>query len=65
MINELTVEDLKERLDKKEIQLIDVREDHEVELCSIIRSIHIPMKIIPKTLHKLSKSIDYAVICHV
>jgi adenylyltransferase/sulfurtransferase len=43
-MEEITATELKERLDKgDDIQLIDVREDHEVAIARIPNAIHIPM----------------------
>ena len=43
-MKELSVKELKAKLDSSEnIQLIDVREQHEVEICSFDNAIHIPM----------------------
>jgi adenylyltransferase/sulfurtransferase len=43
-MKELSVKELKAKLDSGEnIQLIDVREQHEVEICSFDNAIHIPM----------------------
>ena len=64
MINEISVLNLKEKLERKKIVLLDVREDDEVKICSIKESVHVPMKNIPKILHKLRKDTDYAIICH-
>jgi adenylyltransferase/sulfurtransferase len=43
-MEEINATELKERLDKgDDIQLIDVREDHEVAIARIPNAIHIPM----------------------
>ena len=61
---ELNVLDLKEKLDSKEIILIDVREDYEVKICYIKNSKHISMNRIPNNLDRLDKKNKYAIICH-
>jgi rhodanese-related sulfurtransferase len=43
LIRELTPQELKDKLDSRQaIQIIDIREIHEIEICSI-NGIHIPM----------------------
>ena len=64
MIKEILVKELKDSLDKKDLTLIDVREDEEHAICSIETSVHIPMNKIPSRLDKLDKDISYAIICH-
>ena len=64
MIKEMLVKELKEGLDKKDLVLIDVREDDEYSICNIEPSVHIPMNKIPSQLDKLDKDTDYAIICH-
>ena len=61
---ELNVLELKEKLDSKEITLIDVREDYEVGICHIKNSKHILMNQIPNSLDLLEKKNKYAIICH-
>ena len=64
MIKEILVKELKDKLDKKDLILIDVREEDEYGICNIEPSVHIPMNKIPSHLGKLSKDTGYAVICH-
>lgn len=64
MIIEILVEELKDCLDKKELVLIDVREEEEYTICNIEPSLHIPMSQIPSHIDKLDKDIGYAIICH-
>ena len=61
---ELSVLELKEKLDLQDINLIDVREDYEVKICCIKNSEHISMNQIPNNLHLLNKKNRYAIICH-
>ena len=61
---ELNVLELKEKLDSKEITLIDVREEYEVRICHIKDSKHILMNQIPNNLDQLDKKNKYAIICH-
>ena len=64
MIKEILVKELKDSLDKKDLILIDVRENEEYAICNIDPSVHIPMSKIPSHLDKLDKDIGYAIICH-
>ena len=64
MIKEILVTQLKDSLAKKEIVLIDVREQDERDICNIESSVHIPMNKIPSHLDKLFKDTEYAIICH-
>tara|TARA_Y100001954_G_scaffold55767_1_gene59968 strand:- start:15 stop:329 length:315 start_codon:yes stop_codon:yes gene_type:complete len=64
MIREILVKELKDSLDKKDLILIDVREEEEYAICNIEPSVHIPMNTIPSQLDKLDKDNSYAIICH-
>ena len=64
MIKEILVKELSDRLEKKDLILIDVREDEEYAICKIESSVHIPMNKIPSHLDKLDQDTVYAIICH-
>ena len=64
MIKEILVTQLKDSLIKKELVLIDVREQEEHDICNIEPSVHIPMNKIPSHVDKLDKDNEYAIICH-
>ena len=64
MIKEISVTQLKKSLIKKELILIDVREQEEHDICNIDPSVHIPMNKIPSNLDKLGTDTEYAIICH-
>ena len=64
MIKEILVKELRDRLNKKDLILIDVREEDEYAICNIEPSVHIPMNKIPSHLEKLDKDTGYAIICH-
>ena len=64
MIKEILVKELKDRLDKKDLIIIDVREEDEYAICKIEPSVHIPMNKISSHLDKLDKDTRYAIICH-
>jgi rhodanese-related sulfurtransferase len=61
-MNSKTVAELKQMLDAKEdFQLIDVREEHEFEICNLNGEL-IPMGEIPDNVKKISK--DKPVVVH-
>jgi rhodanese-related sulfurtransferase len=65
-MNEMTVEDLKAKLDKKEkFILLDVRETHELGISSIpgVKPTHIPLGQIQARFAELDKSQQVAVMC--
>mgnify|MGYP000037980806 FL=1 len=64
MIKEISVKELKNSLEKKDLTLIDVREEEEHAICKIEPCVHIPMNKIPSQLDKLDKDTSYAIICH-
>ena len=64
MIKEIKVSQLKDSLAKKQLVLIDVREQEEHDICNIESSLHIPMRQIPAHLDKMVKDTEYAIICH-
>ena len=47
-----------------EIIIVDVREDWELERCTIEDSLHIPMGTIPDSLHQLEFNLPIIVYCH-
>ena len=61
---QITVQELKEKLNKSKIDLIDVRNFEELEICKIEGSIDIEMNDIPNKADMLDKKKLYAVICH-
>ena len=64
MIKEISVKELRNSLEEKDLILIDVREEEEHAICNIEPSLHIPMTKIPSQLDKLDKDTSYAIICH-
>jgi rhodanese-related sulfurtransferase len=65
MINDITVTELKSQLDRGEdIQLIDVREPMEYEICHLPGSILIPMGEIPRRQQHIAGNKPVVVICH-
>ena len=63
-MKEINVRQLKRMLDDGDVKLIDVREKHEISICSIKESILIPMNEIPHQLQNFERDTCYAVICH-
>ena len=65
MLTEITVTELKTQLERGEdIQLIDVREPQEYEICRLPASILIPLGEIPKSQHRIAADKPVVVICH-
>lgn len=63
-IKEITPSELEERLKKGEkLELIDVREEEEVEEGMIKEAKHIPMGEIPNQLDQFEKDKEYIFIC--
>ena len=61
----ITVQELNKRLQAGEsIQLIDVREPFEFEMCAISNSLPIPLNTIPANLSVIKKDIPVVFICH-
>jgi len=63
---EITVAETKQRLESQPgaVELIDVREPFERELCSISGSRHIPMRQIPEQVSTLPKDRHLLIYCH-
>lgn len=62
-MKEVTVEELKALMDKKaDFQLIDVREQHEFDLCNLSGEL-IPMSDVPANVEKISKSKQVILHC--
>ena len=64
MIKQIKVEELSKKLVDNEVVLIDVREQEEIEICSIEKAIHIPMNNIASSIDQFDKNTIYAIICH-
>lgn len=62
---DITVQDLHAMRDEQKAHmLLDIREPHEVAICAIEGSVHIPMNTIPDNLDKLPKDRPLVVLCH-
>ena len=64
MVPEITCEELKAALDKGEdLKIIDVREEHELDVSRIDGSIHIPLGDVEDHLGQLDKNQAYIMQC--
>ena len=64
MIKQIKVKELNAKLLNSEVVLIDVREQDELEICSIEKAVHIPMNNIPSSIDQFDKETIYAIMCH-
>ena len=66
MIRQLTVRELKEKLDQgaNELVVIDVREPWGLNVCSLPGTLSIPMRAIPARYPELSKDAEIVLMCH-
>ena len=48
----------------KDLQILDVREASELEICEFDKALHIPMMEIPKFLDEIPKDKPVIVVCH-
>jgi len=63
-MKEITVRELKQKQDNNEnFQLIDVREPHEVEICSIEDAQFIPMGEVMTNVDEIKKDVPVIVMC--
>lgn len=65
MVNEISPEELAKRLEANDstIQVIDVREDEEVEIGKISRAIHIPLNQVPARTDELDQNKTLVLVC--
>lgn len=66
MIRQLTVHELKERLDQKpgHLVLLDVREPWERNICELPGAKTIPMREVPARAEELAQDTEIVVVCH-
>jgi adenylyltransferase/sulfurtransferase len=63
-MDEITATELKQRLDKgDDIQIIDVREDHEVAAARIPNTVHIPLAQILNRMNEIDPNRETVVHC--
>lgn len=64
-VQHLSVQQLHQWLEEgKQVQLIDVREPDEWEICKLPQAVFIPMRMVGGVLPQLRKDIPTAVLCH-
>jgi adenylyltransferase/sulfurtransferase len=64
-MNEISVQQLKRRLDLREdLQLVDVRDPHEYELCRLRHAVHIPLDQLPSSHGRIERTKPVVVYCH-
>ena len=63
-VSEIAPRDLRERLARQEVILIDVREPWEAEICSIEGGILVPMRSLPQRLQEIPENKPVALYCH-
>ncbi len=64
-MEEIKVMELKRLIDSgARVNLIDVREPHEYDLCHLNGSRLVPLRQIPKELKELNPSEEYVLYCH-
>jgi adenylyltransferase/sulfurtransferase len=62
-VPEISVEELKQRLDAKEdLVIVDVREPHEYQICNL-NGVLIPLNDLPRRVHELDPSKEMVVHC--
>ena len=66
MIRQLTVSELKQKLDQEPDKLVvlDVREPWERNVCELPGTLTIPMREVPSRTAELPKDVEIAVLCH-
>lgn len=66
MIQQLTVSELKQKLDQEpgKVVVLDVREPWERNVCELPDAINIPMREVPSRTAELPKDVEIAVLCH-
>jgi len=65
MIQQMTVQELQQRLEQdKPPLIIDVREPWEIQLCSLPDTVQIPMGAITQRLDELDPDRETVVLCH-
>ena len=64
-VKSLTVQELQQWLEEgRAMQLIDVREDDEWEVCNLPQAIHIPMGLVLQVTSKLARNVPLVLLCH-
>src|SRR5690606_12855205 len=64
-IQSLSVQQLQQWLDSgKPLQLLDVREMDEWDICHLPQAQHIPMQAVPHAMQQLQQHVPVVVLCH-
>jgi rhodanese-related sulfurtransferase len=62
---QIEVDDLEKMLKNDEtVEILDVREPWEVQVCALTGSIHVPLRQLPESLDRLSPEKPLVVLCH-
>lgn len=63
--HEISPQELKARLDSGEkVVILDVREPHELKICSLVNTMHIPMAELADRLNELEKYKDQDIVVY-
>jgi adenylyltransferase/sulfurtransferase len=62
---EIEADDLKQKLDRNEVTLVDVREPHEWQICRIEGSKLIPLGELPNRMNELPLEGELVLLCHI
>lgn len=62
MIRSITVSGFKARMDKEDVQILDVREADEFAIRNIRGAINLPLSGFPEIMNRLDKNLKYYVI---
>jgi rhodanese-related sulfurtransferase len=63
MIDQITPDQLQQRLSTEDVTLVDVREVHEFRAGHVPGAINIPLALIPVRLHELPSDAELTIIC--
>jgi len=65
MVEQITVHDLKEKMDKGEkFVLVDVRNQNELDICKFDNALHIPLHLLTVRYTELPQDAEIILTCH-
>ncbi|GAB4430646.1 MAG: rhodanese-like domain-containing protein [Turneriella sp.] len=65
MVNQITVHDLKAKMDKGEkFVLVDVRMQNELDICRFDSAVHIPLHLLATRFNELDPESEIILTCH-
>ena len=65
MVDQITVHDLKEKMDKGEkFVLVDVRNQNELDICKFDSALHIPLHLLTVRYTELPQDAEIIMTCH-